>query len=484
MVKPLKREPRVLFAIYLARLVCLFALLISVSVSSTLASGEECRIFHTFPKDQLLASLESPQLADLDVKQIRSASEPGDNFLSWCLFGELLRRLGAFSPDEGAVQNREEFRRKVFNALINLDSSTIPENGILSHNAIRVKLALKIGLLEKYGKLDLLEPNLEACDDGSCFAVEKHELQATIPDKGAKDAVISDTQRLPKYVAVPTPRPAFLPGPEKTASVDDAVFVERCLPDFSIFESPDPDIRENGQQIIDHAICYTVHTVRDNGTIWVFQSLKNRKLPDGPVWFLPHDNESTAFTAAIYAIGRYGGRIISIQNNEDRYLGRIDPNRNFGETAKEIANCRRLKGVPAPEFSRFVYHYFSNEPIILAMHNNSDGGGVSVNIKNTKVQGLMATDNTISRDPDDLVYVAGSAEQFASREMQDRIKKLRASGLNLVLEKVDVRNNDCSFSNYAVLRKREYYNIDVQHNHLETQKKMIDALMANISDNY
>jgi len=64
------------------------------------------------------------------------------------------------------------------------------------------------------------------------------------------------------------------------------------------------------------------------------------------------------------------------------------------------------------------------------------------------------------------------------------LNNLLSKGIHVKYEIVNENNNDCSLSNYVVLNKPTsgYYNIEVQHGALETQKIMIDILMSTISD--
>ena len=56
---------------------------------------------------------------------------------------------------------------------------------------------------------------------------------------------------------------------------------------------------------------------------------------DGPLWFVPHDNENAGFEAGLIAVRRYGGTMIAVdsdgkrRNSEVAFGPSIDPNRNF-----------------------------------------------------------------------------------------------------------------------------------------------------------
>ena len=120
----------------------------------------------------------------------------------------------------------------------------------------------------------------------------------------------------------------------------------------------------------------------------------------------------------------------------------------------------------------------------LALHNNTNGGGVSVLKSSKSVQSFLAypreqvTHGKGLKDEDSLVYIAGSHSKPPSR----KINRLLHEGMHVKYERVNRTNNDCSMSNYVVLGKHSerYYNIEAQHGDGRTQRKMIDKLMEHI----
>ena len=211
-----------------------------------------------------------------------------------------------------------------------------------------------------------------------------------------------------------------------------------CLPEHAVYDSPDPDVRENAPEIVSDKICYSVHTMEENGRKWFFQSFVNTTKPDGPAWFLPHDNESTAFAAAIYAVREYGGRALAIQNNEDRFFGGVDPNRNFGETKAEVANCASLGGNPTPVYSGFVYRFFQDRKHVLTLHNNSDGGAVSALARTAKVHGIMAKKTQYPTIQMILFTLPQVKNESIKKIFARKSNYYLSNGLNISVEKVDV----------------------------------------------
>ena len=82
---------------------------------------------------------------------------------------------------------------------------------------------------------------------------------------------------------------------------------------------------------------------RDDRAFWRLYRIDNAaQACDGPLWFVPHDNENAAFQAAIYAVARLwrpghrgrGGALARRPRQPDERRRRstarsIDPNRNF-----------------------------------------------------------------------------------------------------------------------------------------------------------
>ncbi|GAB5376693.1 MAG: hypothetical protein AcusKO_31550 [Acuticoccus sp.] len=235
----------------------------------------------------------------------------------------------------------------------------------------------------------------------------------------------------------------------------------------------DRDVLRNALTIRDAGLCVTQDTFSENGIDWRFTAISN---PDarGPVWYLPHDNESEAFDAAVYAVSRYGGQLVAIDGGEGRNYRGIDPNRYFAVTAAEAGPCAMRR--PAPRYTKYVMGLFKGRRHILSMHNNTRGGGVSVSMSSAKAKGFR-TGGRFS-DPDHMVFIASKGSIDGDSRGRATRQKLLNAGLNVVHEAVSPQNSDCSFSNYVALNdRREYFNIEAVHGSSD-QKAMVDALMG------
>lgn len=119
----------------------------------------------------------------------------------------------------------------------------------------------------------------------------------------------------------------------------------------------------------------------ENGFDWHLIRFTNMAKPNGPLWFVPHDDENAAFDAMIAALKEHGGVGIAVNSGsgsdrmqqgkghcgiDPRKKKFCDPNRNFDRQAPTFTSVlldQRLDGQP-----------------IIALHTNkpgfeSDGGG-------------------------------------------------------------------------------------------------------------
>jgi len=236
--------------------------------------------------------------------------------------------------------------------------------------------------------------------------------------------------------------------------------------------SASADIKRNSWSMGD--LCASRITFVENGKKWTLLLVRNTKQPYGPFWYLPHDNENSAFEAAVYASKKYGGGFLSIEADGNRYAGGKDPNRHFKPHSTYTRTVFRIIDTFKPK--RMPY---------LTLHNNQNGhrqfggeGTVSIRvtsphshsypagtIKTGKREGLL--------DEDSLVYLAGK------RIDMEKVKALNMQGIHVKYERVTVESTDNSMSNYIALHKghTEYINIEAEAGAGSTQKEMLDKVM-------
>jgi len=249
------------------------------------------------------------------------------------------------------------------------------------------------------------------------------------------------------------------------------------------------DMKKNINNL--NGLCIHLISFKESKYNWKMILITNPKSPKGAFWFLPHDDENSAFTSAIYSTKKYGGGFLSVLSNGKRYFNHQDPNRNFGSSNQTAKTCKN-QHQKAPLYTKIVFDIIDNykkyNHPYLALHNNKNGhrgnggsGGVSILKSSQKVQSYIAYPNITKndrglKDEDSLVYIAG----LNNRPNQNKLSRLLSKGLNTKYEVITKSNNDCSMSNYVVLFKHSnnYYNVEAQKGDTNTQKKMIDRLMS------
>ncbi len=259
-----------------------------------------------------------------------------------------------------------------------------------------------------------------------------------------------------------------------------------CLP---VKGETEPDISRNKKAIIKAGLCLKKDGVTENGRRWSFDILTNPNKPDGPYWAILHDNENSAFDAAVYAVAQYGGGLIAVDGPETRIFNGQDPNRNFGTSSADAKHCVGQRA-PSPKYVKTIMrhlrptaggHYF-------ALHSNSPGfsgdkkggkGHISAARPASKVmRGFMTKGGGRG---DNAVLVAGVERYGKGTKAAKVIGRLRKLKLNVIYEHVRPSRNDCSLSNYLLLKRGtglgKYFNIEVVHGDTATQRKMIDTLL-------
>jgi len=64
-----------------------------------------------------------------------------------------------------------------------------------------------------------------------------------------------------------------------------------------------PDIYRNTQAL--KGLCINQIAFKEGKYVWKMLLVTHPKAPKGPFWFLPHDNEQSAFDAAVYATRKF-----------------------------------------------------------------------------------------------------------------------------------------------------------------------------------
>ncbi len=290
----------------------------------------------------------------------------------------------------------------------------------------------------------------------------------------------------------------LLAGFERAAGQADLALAKRtkpgvCLSPEQLFDA-DGDVARNRKALGHRDLCLRLEVFSEGKLNWVLQIIRNRALPDGPLWVVPHDDEDVAFDSAVYGVLRYGGTVVAVERNGDRYnrVGKRkqDPNRNFQVKGED--KCR-MQLARSPHFTREHMRWLRKGQPIIALHTNKPGydlipetdeekskGNVSIGIPrkdDSNITEFPAPRPLRARSPDDtLIYVASQLPPWSDPRMLSFVNALNAAGIHVLHERVE--RNDCSLSNYAVLRGLAYANIEVvDGDDTGAQTRMIDTVM-------
>jgi hypothetical protein len=140
-----------------------------------------------------------------------------------------------------------------------------------------------------------------------------------------------------------------------------------------------PDVQRNYNAL--RGLCVDLIHFEEGPYEWKMLLVTHPKAPRGPFWFLPHDNEQSAFDAAVYATRKYGGGFLAVVAHDQRYVKGQDPNRNFGTNAATARNCTQ-QHQPAPHYANTIFRIIDTfrAPSMpyQSLHNYTNGGGISI----------------------------------------------------------------------------------------------------------
>lgn len=253
----------------------------------------------------------------------------------------------------------------------------------------------------------------------------------------------------------------------------------------------DPDIDRNKHIIDVEGICISANEIAENGLTWRVQVLDSGR--PGNNWIVLHDDENTAFDAALYAIVMYGGKVVDVHlKSSIAFDRRIDPNHNFSLTDDQIRACGVAASSPAPVFTKTIVEQLGAPPY-LSVHNNYDGhyrsgghGNMSVWHSTSDLIGLPAFGaHDRLADEDNFILVSGlSPPGGITDRMHQLTDELRASGINVIYEYVQEDSYDCSLSHFllthGVAKPGEYFNVEAEFGDYRSQITMIDALVGTL----
>jgi hypothetical protein len=194
-----------------------------------------------------------------------------------------------------------------------------------------------------------------------------------------------------------------------------------------------------------------------------------------------HENEKTALEAAYTMLEKFGkGCFTTWKALDDRYVSftlndtlyKFDPNRIFtAKGRRETIDSNGEYSLAADDTVRmiaelFCRNYIDSNQLIIALHNNTDGGGLR--ISSFKKGGPYARDAK-------KVYINKKKDQddFFLTTDESIFHYMKNKGCNIILQDNKNASDDGSLSIYAARKKIAYLNIEAQHGHLKQQLEML-----------
>lgn len=208
----------------------------------------------------------------------------------------------------------------------------------------------------------------------------------------------------------------------------------------------------------------------ESGALWKLQVYQNTNIPNGPTFFVPHDNENDAFLSGMSAIQNFGGHLLSLECDEQRICdGGIDPNRHF------LPNY--------PTFSETILAFYLNKDFpIITLHNNHDShvslGGSGAIYSKLPYPYKGGQGFYHSGDPDDLIIYTDLRPSRRSLIFEHYSTLFAEKSINSIFEYVTPSGGlSGHMSTYTLFNTDyEYFNIEAQHGHLREQIELTDLL--------
>jgi hypothetical protein len=195
-----------------------------------------------------------------------------------------------------------------------------------------------------------------------------------------------------------------------------------------------------------------------------------------------HDDENTAAAAGAAFVAAHGGRLVELRAQGERRVafalgGRafsVDPNRIFTEVG-----VRRTLGADSTDagavalarlFGDALVAAYAPDSVVVTLHNNTPD---RYSARSYADDGEYAPDAEAVHlesgdDPDDFFFVTDRALFDA----------LAAEGFNVVLQDNARVTDDGSLSVWAARAGLPYVNVEAEHEHLDAQRTMLEALAS------
>jgi hypothetical protein len=194
-----------------------------------------------------------------------------------------------------------------------------------------------------------------------------------------------------------------------------------------------------------------------------------------------HDNEHTAKASTLQVLEQRGGRLIGIENNDERTISfslnkkryEFDPNRMFTpdgikKSLQAYGSYNAKAAAEIEKFAAFFLHKIPDSTIPVAVHNNTNEEYAITDYKeHGKLQlNAEAVYQNPAMDVDEFVFTTSSLVYDFYKE----------ANINVVLQKNSGVTDDGSLSVYYGKQNKSYINIEAEHEHIEMQIKMTELL--------
>lgn len=198
--------------------------------------------------------------------------------------------------------------------------------------------------------------------------------------------------------------------------------------------------------------------------------IDNLEQPQGPFWFAPHDDETSAWRAGLRAVAEHGGRLVAVENGGRRLwpapcAASCDPNRALGDT----------------DFGRAVAGLMAPGQPVIGLHTNAPGrkgrGGAGTTWADPADPNLWSAPSPAGfADGDALAIVAGT--QPKADALNPCVSTFTAGGAPVLYEEVRGQG-DGSMSNALAVREphRVYVGLEARHGDDAALQALIDLAL-------
>jgi len=197
-----------------------------------------------------------------------------------------------------------------------------------------------------------------------------------------------------------------------------------------------------------------------------------------------HANEQTAREIALNYLEKNGGQILLLENGAERNISfihnnksyKFDPNRIYN-TEGIIQTLKRLSTIDEKAvrlintFAETLLDKIPDSLLVVALHNNTDKNYSILDYHSGMLRDKAAAVHIAQdRDIDNFIFTTDSA-------IYNHYKN---AGVNAVLQKKFLPQNDGSLSVYFGNKNRSYINIEAEHGQGNEQLEMLQLLFLHL----